>query len=181
MDVFDLGWWRRLEECHTVKHRMVLTAEVEECHTVKYRMVLTSECVWPGEDGKILEACHKTETMDGDCLPGLFFLRLWRRTWGKSSESWNADKILGISEQWCITKVLKHITVLKHWMLLNYWCVWPRMDKKHLKHVKKLKHEVINNLTQVDSGYNPECMRKYLNLVTNMKNWMMKNYWVCLI
>ena len=50
------------------------------------------------------------------------------------------------------------------------------MDKKHLKHVKKLKHEVLNNLTQVDSGYNPECMRKYLNLVTNMKNWMMKNY-----
>lgn len=50
------------------------------------------------------------------------------------------------------------------------------MDKKHVKHVKKLKQDVINNLTQVDSGYDPECMRKYQNLVTNMKHWIVTNY-----
>ena len=69
---------------------MVLTAEVEECHTVKNWMVLTAECVWPGEDGKILEARDKSETMDGDNLLGVFYLGLWRSTWGKSS-NWGME------------------------------------------------------------------------------------------
>lgn len=69
------------------------------------------------------------------------------------TEAWNADKLLGTSERWCVAKFLKYVTVLKHWMLLNYWCVWSRRGKKHLKHVKKLKQVINNRVCMTQSAW----------------------------
>ena len=102
---------------HSKKKWMVLTAEVEECHTVKNWMVLTAECVWLSKDGKILKACHETETLTGDKLLHVFYL----------------DRM---------KKHVKHATGLKQWMVIIYWVCFV---KKHLRQVLELKHGMLIN------------------------------------
>ena len=125
--------------------------------------------------------CHKMETLNGHKLLHVLHLERMKKhmkhatglkqwmmiihwvcfVWGceealeasPRTEAWDADKLLGTSEQWCVAKFLKYVTVRKHWMLLNYWCVWSRIGKKQSMHVQNLKQVINNRVRMTQSAW----------------------------